>query len=274
MMIVLNFTDPTVDFAFAGDWHGDQNWAVHSIYYLSKKGVKRIYQLGDFGLWPGPKGKRYLLEIARALRETSIKLYVILGNHEDYDRVSTMKSDEDGWLKLSSDDYKDIYFASRGLTWIESGLKFAGLGGASSVDRLLRVEGVSWWPGEEITEADCNTLVANVRARGWERVDILLTHEAPAGITMISALGGRPAWLTEEVLYESHIQRVRLRDAVDTVIPKVVAHGHWHYLSRNEIQGVNFSGVDYSATVLGLSNEGSLDNFWIPTIDELWTLLG
>lgn len=269
---MFNFNAPTVDFAFAGDWHGDAYWASNAIYYLAQKGIKRIYQLGDFGLFSGPQGKKYLLAVSKALEETGVKLFVILGNHEDYDLVATMKPDSDGWLKRANKNYPDIYFASRGLTWIESGLQFAALGGANSVDRLLRTEGVSWWPGEEITEEDCNTLIANVGARGWDRVDILLTHEAPAGVTMHSNLGN-PRWLTEEVLHDSYTQRVRLRNAVDTVMPKVVTHGHWHYLSRKEIQGVSFSGVDYSTTVLGLANEGTLANFWIPTIEELIELL-
>ena len=261
-------------FAFAGDWHGDGYWADAVIRELAKRGIKRIYQLGDFGLMPGPEGKKYLLTLAKALLETNMKLYIVLGNHDDYDRVATMKPDKDGWLKLSDPAYASMYFAPRGHTWQESGLNFAALGGANSVDRLLRVEGVSWWPGEEITEEDCETLISNVKNRKWERVDVLLTHEAPAGITMQSMFANsHPWWLTEEVLFDSHTQRVRLRNAVDVLMPRIVTHGHWHYSSRNIIEGVNLNGEDYTSVVLGLANEGSGANIWLPTFEGLSELL-
>lgn len=261
-------------FAFAGDWHGDSYWAESVIRELANRGIKRLYQLGDFGLMPGAEGQIYLLRVAKALRENNMTLYVVLGNHDDYDQVATMKSDKDDWLKMADPAYASIYFAPRGHTWQESGLNFAALGGANSVDRLVRVEGVSWWPGEEITEKDCQTLIANVEERGWDRVDILLTHEAPAGITMQSMFqNSSPWWLTEEVLFDSHTQRVRLRNVVDVIMPRIVTHGHWHYRSRNIIEGVNLKSEDYTSVVLGLANEGSGANIWLPRFEELSELV-
>lgn len=264
-----------VPFAFAGDWHGDEYWAVAVIKKLASEGIKVIYQLGDFGLWPGPSGKKYLDGVAKACHLYGVKLIVIPGNHDDYNRIAIMRVDDNGWLKLKDAYYKNIFFAPRGHTWIESGYRFASLGGAGSVDRLIRVEGESWWPGEEITQKDCDTLVKNVANRGWDRLDVLLTHEAPAGPILQSMFNGynRPSWFTIEIEHACWTQRVRMRDAVDIVKPYLNIHGHWHYRSKNVISGVDLNDIDYECNVIGLSNEGSLDNFWVPEVEEFSKLL-
>lgn len=264
-----------VTFALAGDWHGDTQWAVAVIHRLAGEGVTTIYQLGDFGLFPGPSGRKYLDKVAKACNESGVRLVVVPGNHDDYNRIATMHLDTEGWLKFPNPLYDNIFFAPRGHTWIESDYRFAALGGAGSVDRNLRVEGKSWWPGEEITQEDCNTLVKNVADRGWDRLDVLLTHEAPAGPRLQSMFDGynRPAWFTIEIEHACWTQRLRMRDAVDIVKPYLNVHGHWHYKSKHVISGVDSTRTDYECTVMGLANEGSLANFWNPGVDELTLLL-
>ena len=43
---------------FAGDWHGNVAWATSRLQAFGATGVSTVYQVGDFGLWPGPGGKR------------------------------------------------------------------------------------------------------------------------------------------------------------------------------------------------------------------------
>jgi hypothetical protein len=264
-------TAAPLTFAFCGDWHRDLFFAIRVIRELASQGITVIYQLGDFGLFPGELGKKYLDGVARICNELGVRLVVIPGNHDDYDRIATMRPDDEGWLKLSNPIYCNIFFAPRGHTWMESGYRFAALGGAGSVDRLLREEGTSWWAAEQITDGDCLALVHNVQARGWDRVDFLLTHEAPAGPHLISMFNGynRPAWFTVEIEYDCWTQRIRMRNAVDQIMPYINIHGHWHNRSRNLIDGVSPLNEEYQCTVLGLNREGSRENFWRPSVEEI-----
>ena len=281
------YTNEKLGFAIAGDWHGNTEWAVAVIRLVANQGINTLYQVGDFGLFPGPWGRKYLDALGEAIAlinierqakagETGVeailfRLIVIPGNHDDYKRIALMTLDSDGWLKLSKPLYSNIYFAPRGHTWIESGYRFGAIGGAGSVDKKLRVVDKTWWAEEEITEKDCQTLIDNVKSQGWDRLDFLLTHEVPAGPRMQSMFDGynRPSWFTVEIEHYCWTQRVRLREAVDVVQPIVNVHGHWHYRSNNVIDGVTPDGRDYKSIVMGLANEHSSGNLWIPTEDDI-----
>ena len=55
----------------AGDWHGDQAWAVNVIKrvpeLLAGERTRLVLQLGDFGIWAGRDGQRYLAAVGWAL---------------------------------------------------------------------------------------------------------------------------------------------------------------------------------------------------------------
>lgn len=259
-----------LNFAFAGDWHGDTFWATNTIYGLGKKGVKTIYHLGDFGVWP--KGGAYIAKVCEALRKNDMEMFVTLGNHEDYNQIKKMKADENGLLHFDSPEFSRLHFFPRGHVWEDSGYRFGSLGGAGSADRLLRRENISWWREERITSEDCDKLISNVADMGWDRVDILLTHEAPAGISL-RGFSPLPSWFTIEVQHDCWKQRMDLREAMDFVSPKINVHGHWHYKHVTPYDGVTPNGYDYTCTVIGLANEGSSDNFWVPTKEELELLV-
>jgi hypothetical protein len=242
----------------AGDWHGNLPWAESRIRLFAAAGITIIYQLGDFGLWPGPSGKKFLYRVDAECERSGVRLFVVLGNHEDYGRVASMRTDNDGWLFLG--DYPRLRFAQRGHTWVDdSGTRFAALGGAGSIDRNLRRPGLSWWPGEELTDDDSTRLVHNVHEQGWPRIDVMLTHDAPAGLRRLG-MPSRPAWLTPEVEAYCDAQRVRLRAAMDEVAPRTLAHGHWHTTFRDGWDGITPDGFDYRCEVFGLAMDGIMAN--------------
>jgi len=259
-------------YVFAGDWHGNTLWVKKTLSRLAAAGVNRVYQVGDFGLWPGPEGEYYLDTVAQALRNHDMDLYVILGNHEDYGKYAQMRPSPEsgGWLQLPSEKYSRMNFAPRAHVWEAYGLRFASLSGAGSIDKGLRVEGKSWWPEEEITDADRDAFIALLDERGWDNVDIFLSHEAPAGITMDSwAAANHPTWFTPEIQYYCYQQRIRLREAVDRAAPRWLIHGHWHYRHTTELEGVRTDGTDYRCTIVGLKDDGEPENLWRPGMNEL-----
>lgn len=262
--------EPGVPFAFAGDWHGNTAWVMSALPRLAGAGVRTVYQVGDFGLWPGDSGAKYLRKVSRTLEACDMRLYVVLGNHDDYDRHAQMRPAEDGWLRLRAEEHDRIRFAPRAHTFTAHGLRFASLTGAGSIDRDLRVPGKSWWPQEEITDADCADLVRLVRQRGWERVDVLLSHESPAGVRMPSwASSARPVWFTHEIEYYCWTQRVRLREAMDQIMPAHNIHGHWHTRSTQRLDGVGPEGREYTCQVTCLDMDGTSANLWRPAATDL-----
>ena len=225
---------------FAGDWHGNVACATSRLQEFGAAGVSTVYQVGDFGLWPGSGGKSFLRTVDATCEQSDVQLFIVLGNHEDYGRVKLMRTDDAGWLCLK--DYPRLRFATRGHTWVDAaGPRFAALGGAGSIDRSTRRPGVSWWPDEQLTEDDCARLVTNVHSQGWQRVDVMITHEAPAGLRRLG-ITAAPAWLTPEVEAYCYAQRVRLREAMDEVAPRSLVHGHWHESFWDEWEGLTSTG--------------------------------
>lgn len=245
--------------AFAGDWHGNTRWAVALLDHLGGAGVTEVFQVGDFGVWPGEHGRTYLTAVEAVLADNDQTLTVVLGNHEDYDQVAAFGVDDDGWLR--NHEESRIRYAPRGHVWTQHGVRFAALGGAGSFDRLLRTPGETWWPGEELTDDDCAALVANVGRTGWDRVDVLLTHDVPAGVAPPWPTDGPlPDWVSGEVLDYCRRQRERLRGAVDAVAPYLVVHGHWHARVNNALDGTRPDGSGYRCDLLGLDRDGEDGN--------------
>lgn len=244
---------------FAGDWHGNFPWAMACLRAAAREGLTTIYHVGDFGIWPGKQGAYYLHKLNERCEELGIALYIVPGNHEDYDQIDAMTTGDDGWLLQRRKPR--LRYAPRGHTWTSAnGTTMAAMGGTTSIDKLLRSKGTSWWPQEVITEQDVERLVANVFERTWHRVDVMLTHDAPAGLKRPSGPG--PAWFTEEIRHEAWQQRVLLRDAVDAVAPRWLVHGHWHAVYRDQLDGVSGTGWDYRCDVLGLAMDEMYGNLW------------
>ena len=66
----------------AGDWHGDQAWALNVIKrvpeLLAAERTRLVLQLGDFGIWPGRDGQRYLAAVGWALDQVDAQLWLSL----------------------------------------------------------------------------------------------------------------------------------------------------------------------------------------------------
>ena len=77
--------------------------------------------------------------------------------------------------------YDSIYHLMRGQVYEIAGKRIFTFGGASSIDKHLRTEGISWWKEEEFNYREANTAYENLNKIGWE-VDYVLTHSAPFSI--------------------------------------------------------------------------------------------
>lgn len=216
-----------------GDVHGATGWVLTAIERFAGLGITHILQLGDFGVWPGAAGEKFLRKVNAALEREEMLMVVTLGNHEDYNRLDAKLQPAEHDSSFSQlPGYRHILFASRGQHWNWDGVEYCSLGGANSIDRHTRAPHRSWWPQESITLGDVYRTVEGGRA------DIMLTHDVPEGVPILSALKSHSdgaGWPPEALRY-AHDSRVMLRHAVDTVQPELLLHGHYHVYADFEVE--------------------------------------
>ena len=208
--------------AFAGDWHGNHQTAWQGMYQAAQMGCDVIIQLGDFGLWPGISGQRYLQQVDMYAAKTGVRVLWLDGNHEDYDQLDAAQVNMSNGMHQFGEH---IWHLPRGARWSWHDVDFLVAGGATSLDRPGRTEGVSWWPGEELTEAQ----IATIASEGV--CDVLLTHDCPAGVDIPGITHRRhdpsSSWPMSELL-RAWDHRDRLAGMVEQVSPAVLYHGHFH----------------------------------------------
>lgn len=224
--------DAVTRVAFAGDWHANPLFARMVIRSLAG-GVDAVVHLGDFGVG---FSDRYLQVVDEAAREADLVVMFVDGNHEDHAQLGAIPISSDGVRRLAP----RVWHLPRGFRWEWSGLSFLALGGAHSVDRQSRVPGVSWWPQEAISLQDA------LRATEGGPVDVIVTHDAPAGHVIPGLMP--PGTFPAEEIEASDAHRQVLRRVVDEVRPRALWHGHYH--SRYRVE------TDYGCIITGLDCDG------------------
>jgi Icc-related predicted phosphoesterase len=202
----------------AGDVHGNIAWIRTLCDFAVEHGCSAILQLGDFGYWPHyPDGVRFMAQVGKHARRTGVSIYWIDGNHENHDALSALDV-SDGFVAVG----ERCFYIPRGHRWTWSGVRFGALGGAFSIDWRDRKPGTSWWPEEVTTPADVERL-------GTAPLDVLVTHEAPAGVPLEGyRLPAGDAIRAQQV-------RQCVRAATEATRPKLVLHGHWHRRNSYEL---------------------------------------
>lgn len=114
--------------------------------------------------------------------------FCTLGNHEAYNLIETFPIVEfcGGRARKITDS---IYYEIRGEIYNLNGKICLSLGGAESMDKEFRTEGITWWPQEQITEDDVRRARKNLRRYNY-KVDYIFTHTG--GINVNSYLGFTP----------------------------------------------------------------------------------
>lgn len=232
----------------AGDWHGNTDWAGHVIRMagemLAAEPVRILVHLGDFGFWGSTAGYAYLEETEASAVAAGLRILALRGNHEDPAVV------EDFSVATALPD-DPLVSLPDGLRWTWHGRTWVAAGGAVSPDRIQRVQGVSWFPEEELSGE------AAERIAGEGRADVLVSHDVGSAVSL--ALGPWPSgWhLSDLTRGEAHRQRVqRVADALQ---PRYWMHGHYHrnYQRTQDmgwgpvrVTGFNMDGTDSNWAVL------------------------
>lgn len=251
----------------AGDWHGNTRWAWNVVAAaaeaLKDEPEKHIIQLGDFGYWPrDPAGMHFLEELQAAAEDADLWVRFIDGNHEDHPMLPACG----GSLPVLGPASR-ISYVPRGTRWRWHDRMWLALGGAVSIDRTERKEGVSWFPEEAITQEQARAAMAGGLA------DVMLTHDCPANVELY--LPQLPkAWLGQQRPAQEH--RQLLQAVTDAVLPSHLFHGHYHMAYSKRVAqagGENQSSdsharygsqsLDGSCRVTGLAADGDQLNWLI-----------
>jgi predicted phosphodiesterase len=226
-----------------GDSHGNAKYIQAALNLASELGIPRVVQLGDFGVWPGEEGRVFLNAVNESSISTGVRFDFIDGNHEDFNQLDVYERESerayDGSVLIRS----NVHWWPRGSVTTIANKTVGFLGGAVSVDRNMRKENKSWWSQERLTISQVDSLIKNASGA----VDVLLTHDAPRCVPMV----GSGTW-PSELIKDSDDMRGLLDQAILSLRPALVCHGHWHTLhySTSNLRGWKFKTLGAGADSL------------------------
>ena len=177
-----------------GDTHADLDlFKIMEDYWPEGQALTRDDYLvicGDYGcVWSGDDRDHELLAWYESQPWTTLW---VDGNHENHDLIDTFAVTQrfGGRIQVVP-DYPHVIHLMRGEVYdlpvsADETVRAFVMGGAPSIDRMWRTEGVSWWAREMPSDAEYANATANLEACGWS-VDYVFTHEIPYG-ALVDAL--------------------------------------------------------------------------------------
>jgi predicted phosphodiesterase len=227
---------------FIGDIHGNFKKFYNSLAELNYQN-QMLLQVGDFGVGFRPIEHEYIhLDlINQLLLNNNNLLYVIRGNHDNPD-----------YFENPPFDFSNIKFLKDFSLITIEGKNILTLGGAISIDRTSRKEGISYWKGEEIPIIipDIKDIVdQNVK------IDIVCTHNCPSFVwpTEYNQVVEHFISIDKTLDYELKSERKRLDLFYSKICeyngysPKLWVYGHMHKTISSKYEDCYFQccGIDY-----------------------------
>ena len=138
---------------------------------------KYCLQLGDFGFifkYNDWKWNRFLNHFEKNYPNKMI--FTVLGNHENYDSIEKMPV-KDMFCARCRKIRSNVYAVERGEILSIEGLNILCIGGADSIDKAWRQDGISWWTQEKISDTDVKKTVEKGLTCSF---DMVCSHAMPA----------------------------------------------------------------------------------------------
>lgn len=204
-----------------GDCHGDIDIKKLTVaqFAIQKELTKNdiVIVMGDWGaIWYGNRKDNYMLNWWDNKPWTT---FVVLGNHENWNAIEQLPI-TDKFDNIVYQAGKSVFLAHSGLIYNLMDRKCLVVNGADSHDKEWRKEGISWWPQEQITEADYRRAAASLE-KVDNKIDYLFTHTG--GSTIAAALGFNPTpsdkWL-------------------DKVMDKIENYDYTHYCGHYHVDRI------------------------------------
>lgn len=200
-----------------GDTHGGED-----IRCLNTSRFKQQYDLtkkdyviicGDFGLVWNPMFDNEMKYWIDWLNKKNFTTLFVDGNHENFSRLLTYPVEYWHGGKITD----SIYHLMRGQVFDIEGLLFFTMGGATSVDKQCRTEGINWWKQELPTKAEMEEGLLNL-SKYNNKVDYILTHCCSK--SLLSVVSNKLGYTL------SHVDKLnKYLDNIDTKID----FKHWYF---------------------------------------------
>lgn len=172
---------------------------------------------GDFG---GVWAKDTLERDLKSFSDLPVTVLFVDGNHENFDLINAYPVEIWNGGKVHKIKL-DIIHLMRGQIFEIGGKTFFTFGGATSIDRDYRVEGISWWRQELPTYEELDEGIENLKKYG-NKVDYIITHSCGQRALMYPQL--RIAAGVKTMCPESHL----LSNFEDFVTFRHWYFGHFH----------------------------------------------
>lgn len=162
-----------------GDTHGKFHRITDFCEHEKTSCEDIIIILGDAGInyngWVSDREKKELL------KTLPITLFCIHGNHEQ--RPDTIDSYAEkrwhGGIVYWEEDYPNLLFAKDGEIFDLDGKQTIVIGGAYSIDKMIRViYGYGWWADEQPSDEIKRYVEEQLEKRNW-KIDVILSHTVP-----------------------------------------------------------------------------------------------
>lgn len=248
-----------------GDIHGAMNRMYDDVLaFESALGTRFDYVLhvGDFGIWPDPsridRGTRnhegagdfsaWLEQKRPAPRRTLF----IKGNHEDFEWLSRQKGNEvlPNLIYLPNGHTADIDDGKSG------SIRIGGIGGCyGPSDYVRRSKDLQGYAQRHYTHDEVEQLAIR---KSHGSIDIVLMHDAPAGVRFPTHRRGR-GYVSEASGLDTLLSKVS---------PRVAFFGHHHTRIDAEIAGIRCIGLNKG------SMPGNMVAIEMIPHERDWSLLG
>lgn len=209
-----------MSFVIAGDTHGMLDIGKVVKFF---KGHEEEYSKDDYLIICGDVGvcgfsASEEAETRKLLRSLPVTTLFIDGNHENFEQLGSYGVDM--WKGGKAHFIEDnIIHLMRGQVYEIDGTSFFTFGGAYSIDKRYRSEGISWFPEELPSGEEYEEGWSNLDKAGFQ-VDYMLTHTAPREV---AAAMGYDEFSEDEAELRQFLQRV-----ADNVEFNAWYFGHFH----------------------------------------------
>ena len=205
---------------YVGDHHGD--WS-QLFWFVDRLKLENCYliSVGDSGIGFKPKKEQIsnIKLVNKEFKKLNIVFMSIRGNHDDPSYYNGTDK-----IKLSNFETIEDYTVME-----HNGKLIQFIGGATSIDRSMRKEGVSYWSGEGL----------NFNGDKLQKVDTLITHTAPTWCfpqrfnQMVYDWAKDDGYLLEELILEREV----MGEIFKVCQPSLHLYGHFHDSWNEEING-------------------------------------
>lgn len=197
---------------------GDKHQQYNGLFTFARKMELNendyVIVLGDMGLFWRHDKKDADSFIKYFEENYKFHLYFLDGNHENFKLLNMLDEDENHMGYVSP----HIRHLKRGCRYNIDGKDILTIGGADSVDKFRRVEGLSWWKDETITDEDIERIDES-------HYDYVLSHTCPLSVfeankTQLCTLGN----IVDDNNPEFKISNNKLEQ-----VKNFITFNHWYF---------------------------------------------